>query len=263
MERIYKTLVLDFNSNASLYIRKFLKRGDYIFDKEYAKPGQLLVGFSWSETEFSHINTKTGTNAIHVTQGGYTFATDWQTSGANYTEFVKEWADGNLNNEDKIGYMVTIKNNKLEKANENDHIIGATSGNPAIVGNADESYYWQYERDAFNRIIYEGVPGATTALDDEGNEITITSNGMVKQPKINPNYNPSLRISYIARADCPEWDYVGMRGIILVRDDWTCAVGEFCKCGGNGIVTHTSEQSFNTYYAIERISKNTVSMEVK
>jgi len=37
-----------------------------MFDKEYAKPGQPLVGFSWRETEFSHINTKTGETAnIH------------------------------------------------------------------------------------------------------------------------------------------------------------------------------------------------------
>ena len=198
-----------------------------MFDREYAKPGQSLIGFSWSETEFSHINTKTGTNAMRVTQDGHAFATDWQTSGVDYVEFVKEWADGNFNNEDRVGYIVTIKNNKLEKANENDYIIGVTSGNPAIVGNADESYYRQYEQDAFNRIIYEEVPGITTALDDEGNEITITSNAMVKQPKINPNYDPSLRISYIARADRLEWDYVGMRGIIPVRDDGTRVVGDF------------------------------------
>lgn len=200
-------------------------------------------------------------NAMRVTQTGNAYAANWNTSGADYAEFIKEWADGNPNSEDRVGYMVTIKNNKLEKANENDYIIGITSGNPAIIGNADESYYWMYERDIFNRIAYEDVTISKTIINDDGEEVT--QNIIVKQPKISENYDPSLRTSYVERKNRPEWDYVGMRGVVPVRDDGTCVAGGFCKCGGNGIATYASEQGFNTYYVIERISENVVSVEVK
>ena len=54
-----------------------------------------------------------------------------------------------------------------------------------------------------------------------------------------------------------------MRGIVPVRDDGTCVEGGFCECGGNGIATYASAQGFNTYYVIERINENVVSVEVK
>lgn len=46
----------------------------------------------------------------------------------------------------------------LHKANAGDYIAGITSGNPSVVCNADENYYWKYERDVFGRIVLEDVP---------------------------------------------------------------------------------------------------------
>lgn len=202
-------------------------------------------------------------NALRLTYASKMFLGSggaYNGSGADYAEFVKEWADGNLNHEDRVGYMVTIRNNKLEKAEIGDHIIGVTSGAPVIIGNSDEDYYWKYEKDDFNRIIYEDKIVTQEEIDESTGE-TITATTTIKSPKLNENYDDTL--TYIHRENRPEWDYVGMRGIIPCRDDGTCIAGGFCRCGGNGIATYSSTQDFNTYYVIERISQNVVSIEVK
>ena len=223
---------------------------------------------SSAETGYVHIRG----NAFRVTYTGTVYSKGaYNTSGADYAEFVKEWWDGNPNNEDRVGYMVTVKNGKLYKANIGDHVIGITSGNPSVIGNADEDYFWMYERDEFNRIISEEVPDLVPKLDengefilDENEEIIYEDSGnTIKRFKFRENYDPTLQDSYVERKDRPEWDYVGMRGIVPCRDDGTCEEGGFCKCGNNGIATYSSIQDFNTYYVVERISENVVSIEVK
>lgn len=218
-------------------------------------------------------NTITRSNAFRVTYAGAVYAkAAYNSSGADYAEFVKEWYDGNPDNEDRVGYMVTIgEDNKLHKANEGDYIIGITSGNPSVIGNADEDYFWMYERDEFNRPICEEIDDFTIkcdengdpVLDENGNQICEYTGEKVKRFKFKEGYDPSLQDSYIERAKRPEWDYVGMRGIVPVRDDGTCVARGFCKCGSDGIATYTSQQRFDTYYVIERISDNVVSVEVK
>lgn len=127
-------------------------------------------------------------------------------AGADYAEFVKEWYDGNPYQEDRYGYMVTVKDGLLYKANENDHVIGITSKNPLIIGNN--------------------------------------------------NKNLNQRID-------KKWSCVGMRGVIPVYDDGSCVAGCFCKCGKEGVATYAEKQDFDTYFVIERLSSNMVSVEVK
>ena len=38
--------------------------------------------------------------------------------------------------QDRSGYMVTIKNGRLQKASVDDHIIGITSKTPSVIGNS-------------------------------------------------------------------------------------------------------------------------------
>ena len=194
--------------------------------------------------------------------GTWTTIPSGTNNGADYAEFVKPWFAGNSDNEDRIGYMVTIKNGYLYKANEGDYIIGITSGNPSIVGNAGEDYYWKYERDEFNRIVYELVDETKEETDENGNKIIVKTSNKINAPKISSNYDPSLANSYVERKYRPEWSYVGMRGIVPVRDDGTCEAGGFCKCGTDGIATK-SERGLDTYYVIERINDHVVSVEVK
>lgn len=217
--------------------------------------GDVFVVGNGTVTESNGTYNYTYRNAFRVSYKGNVYLYSGgahQSSGADYAEFVKEWFDGNPDNEDRVGYMVTIKNGKLHKANEGDYIIGITSGAPAVIGNVDTEYFWKYKKDDFNRMIYQDTQ---VTMNGE----TITSH----EPVINESYNPELEDSYIARVDRPEWDYVGMRGIVSCRDDGTCVEGGFCKCGANGIATKADTRGFDTYYVLERINDHVISVEVK
>ena len=214
-------------------------------------------------------------NAFRVTYLGSIYGTKaFQSSGADYAEFIKPWADGNTEEEDRIGYFVTIKNGYLEKANKGDYIAGITSGNPSIVGNADEDYYWRYERDEFNRIVMEDVPELVQKTDEDGNplydeethEPIMEETGNIipnARMKLAEGYDSSLQNTYIERKDRKEWDYVGMLGVLPVRDDGTCIPGYFCKCKDGGIATLAETRGFDTYMVIERISESIVSVILK
>ena len=213
-------------------------------------------------------------NAFRVTYGGAVYGLSaFNSSGADYAEFIKPWADGNPDNEDRVGYMVTVKDGLLCKANDGDYIVGITSGNPSVVGNADEDYYWRYERDDFNRFVYEDAEEEVEQLDDDGAPV-LDENGMpvmVKTGNIIKNahyklaadYDPTKQNDYIERKYRPEWSYVGMVGVIPVRDDGTCEAGCFCKCGQNGIATRAESRGFDTFFVIERISDNVVTVEMR
>ena len=207
-------------------------------------------------------NSNSRSNAFRVNFSGLVYGGRYNTPGADYAEFIKPWYDNNVENEDRVGYMVTIKNGYLYKANDGDYIVGITSGNPSVIGNGDEDYYWKYERDEFNRIIYHEIDEIIEEEDNDGNIIYNKTGKKITVPKISSNYDSSLADSYIERKDRPEWSYVGMRGIIPVRDDGTCEAGGFCKCGSNGIAT-SSERGLDTYYVIERINDHVISVEVK
>lgn len=230
----------------------------------------FVVGNGWSDdVNSSH------TNALRVTYAGDIMGTKaFQSSGADYAEFVKPWADGNPDNEDRVGYFVTVKDGLLYKANEGDFIFGITSGNPSVVGNADEDYYWRYERDEFNRITMEDAPEIMQKTDENGNPVFDEKTGeaiVFKTGNMIPNarmkfsdgYDSSLQDGYIERKYRKEWDYVGMIGVIPVRDDGSCKAGHLCRCGKDGVATLVEERGFDTYMVIERVSANIVSVLMK
>ncbi len=214
-------------------------------------------------------------NALRVTYLGDILGTKaFQSSGADYAEFIKPWADGNPDNEDRVGYFVTVKNGLLHKANDGDYITGITSGNPSVVGNADEDYYWRYERDELGRIVMEDVPETIQATDDDGNplfdeethEPIMEETGKIipnARMKLSDDYDPSLQDSYIERKHRKEWDYVGMLGVLPVHDDGTCIPGQFCKCSQGGIATFAAKRGIDTYMVLERISDQIVSVILK
>ena len=166
-------------------------------------------------------------NAFRVTYAGAVYGVGaYNSSGADYAEYIKPWADGNTDAEDRVGYFVTIKPDGLHKAQPGEYIVGITSGNPSVIGNADEDYYWRYERDVFNRIIIEN-----------------------DAMKLAEDYDNTKQNEYIPRAQRKEWSCVGMLGCLPVRSDGTCVVGEFCTCGVEGIATHSD----TGYYVIDVI----------
>ena len=208
-------------------------------------------------------------NAFRVTYAGAVYGLSaFNSSGADYAEFIKPWADGNPDNEDRVGYLVTVKDGLLCKADEDDYIAGIISGSPSVIGNADEDYYWRYARDEFNRIIWVDVPEMAPELDADGNPVIGEDDMPVIAPtgrmiekgtmKLAEDYDPSRQRDYVERKDRPEWDYVGMIGVLAVRDDGTCEPGKFCKCGGGGIATLATERGSDTYMVIERVTDNVV-----
>lgn len=217
--------------------------------------------------------SNTRSNAFRVNKSGAVYGkSEYNSSGADYAEFIREWYDGNPDSEDRVGYFVTIKDDYLHKANDGDYIVGITSGNPSVVGNSDEEYYWRWKRDEFNRIIYEEVPEMAEKLDDNGetvidketgNPVMIETGKTRKVAKQSEDYDSSKQSTYVERKDRKEWDYVGMLGVLPVRDDGTCEVGRFCRCADGGIATLAETRGFDTYMVIERISDNIVSVILK
>lgn len=48
---------------------------------------------------------------------------------------------------------------------------------------------------------------------------------------------------YIPRAERQEWDTIGLLGKLIVIDDGTCSVGDYCDARVNGIATHSDTKT--------------------
>ena len=81
--------------------------------------------------------------------------------------------------------------------------------------------------------------------------------------KLAQDYDPTLQNNYIERKNRKEWDYVGMLGVVPVRDDGTCVAGQFCKCKTGGIATIASSTCPYAYMVLKRISANVISVILK
>lgn len=190
-------------------------------------------------------------NAFRVTYAGKPYAlSSMNTSGADYAEFF-EWLDANPNNEDRRGYFVTLDGDKIKIAEPGDYILGIISALPAVVGNSDENWRGRYILDEFGGFIAEEFEYEEKILDKDTGEIrTIKKTGT--RYKENPEYNPTL--PYIQRENRPEWDTVGMMGVLAARDDGTCQVNGYCQVSEGGVAT----ASENGYRVIKRVNENVV-----
>jgi trimeric autotransporter adhesin len=73
-------------------------------------------------------------------------------ANADYGEYF-EWKDGNINNEDRIGYFVQLVNDKIEIADNPENAIGITSDTSNIKGNGSElGWHKTNQTDEFGRI---------------------------------------------------------------------------------------------------------------
>lgn len=201
-------------------------------------------------------------NAFRVTGEGVTYAKgSYNSTGADYAEF-SEWSDGNPNDEDRRGYFVTFdeeKPNMIRKANAGDYILGIVSGNPCIIGNADEDWMGRYVFDEFGEIQYEEVHEEEEYIDEETGE-TKTRTVTITKYKENPDYDPERE--YVQRGNRKEWSAIGWIGVLSVRDDNTCQPGGYCKVSDGGIAT-TSERGTDTYRVLKRVTDNIVKVVLK
>lgn len=186
-------------------------------------------------------------------QGNGTFAgTVSSSTGADYAEYF-EWKDGNPNNEDRVGYIVTLDGDKIVKANTGDDILGICSGTAMVLGDSAE-WNWskRYLTDDFGRIIYEDYD---VDYKEYNGEITKRH---IHAPKENPDYDTAR--AYIKRSERPEWQIVGMMGKLYVRDDGSCVVNGYADVK-DGIATKASGKT--NMRVMERVTDNIVRVLMK
>lgn len=196
-------------------------------------------------------------NGFRVAYDGNCYAaTAMNSTGADYAECF-EWADGNPDNEDRVGFMTAFEGDKIRFANENDPVcvIGVVSALPAVVGdNYADEWCGKYLKDKYGRLITEHkVYEAET--DENGNIIREAYEA--DEYVLNPDYNADEE--YIPRLKRKEYSAVGTHGKLAVRDDGSCEVGGFCRSGNGGIAT----KSDSGFYVMERIDDETVRIYIK
>ena len=228
----------------------------------------FVIGNGTSDTALS--------NAFSVQFNGTVKAKSTITASttADYAEFF-EWLDSNPDNEDRVGYFVTLDGDKIRIAtNEDDYILGVVSGEPFVLGNGDcDTWNGMFLRDEFRRTIYEPAPKMTEVeikeeqeekyIDEEtGEEKTRTVEVLVgyefkevegeyqgTRPKLNPEYDNTQ--VYISRFDRKEWAPVGMLGVLAVRHDGTAVVNGYVTVNADGIATACEKSAENAYRVIK------------
>ena len=176
-------------------------------------------------------------------------------SGADFAEYF-EWADGNPNNEDRRGRIVTLEGDKIRLANKNDgYLLGVVSTTGAFIGNsASENWQGKYLKDVFGEWITEQVAIPESIDEETGKTIPAYT---VTQYVVNPNYNPEEE--YISREFRKEWSPIGFHGQLIVVDDGTCEVNGYCTPSTNGIAT----QSEIGYRVMKRVDDTHIKVLVK
>ena len=198
-------------------------------------------------------------NAFRVTYEGAVYAQSaYNAIGADYAEFF-EWLDGNAEMEDRRGYFVTLDGDKIKIAKKGDYILGVISCNPSVIGNADEEWVGRYITDEFGLFVTEEFEYEEKTneivIDEKTNEPNVVEKTTVKigtKYKENPSYDSTR--AYIQRQDRPEWDAVGMLGVLHIRDDGTCQVNGYCEVSDSG----TATASNTGYRVIKRVNENVV-----
>ena len=180
-------------------------------------------------------------NAFRVATTGATYGSgSYNSSGADYAEYF-EWKDKNTNNEDRVGLFVTLDEQYIRIANsEDDYILGIISGNPSVIGDSyfGDNWHGMYKTDVFGRLLTEIVH--IDEYIDEDTKETVPEHDE-ERLILNPDWDPELE--YDAREDRPEWDAVGLVGKLVVIDDGTCEVNNYCKVADNGIATKSDNTS--------------------
>lgn len=179
------------------------------------KDGCLAVGYGADTTNLNNrtrlvIGSGNG-NAIYATSNGDFYATGgYNTIGADYAELF-EWADGNYNNEDRRGLLVTLDGDKIIPAYDND-IFGIISAKPSIIGNNPVEWQGKYKRDVFGGLI-----------TDENGDFVLSDEYDADRP-------------YIPRSERPEWAPVGILGRLIIIDNGTCTPNGYVSAK-NGVGT--------------------------
>ena len=190
----------------------------------------------------------------------------YSATGADYAELF-EWEDGNKNNEDRRGYFVTLDGINIKKATStDDYILGVISAAPTVIGNGDDEWSGRFLRDKFGSFITVKEQEEKIVTDnyiDENGDMQ-TSERVVtyeyEHYKENPEYDPNRE--YVDRIHRPEWDAVGMMGVLIVRQDGTAIVNKYVCSNDEGIAT-LCEKKECSYRVVEIIDNETIKILIK
>ena len=95
-------------------------------------------------------------------------------------------------------------------------------------------------------------------VDENG--ITIPEKTVLEKV-INPDFDETKE--YKSRMDRPEWAVICFMGQIVVNDDGTCKVNEYCKVSDNGGATAAEKTDPIKYRVIKRIDDTHVKIIFK
>ena len=229
---------------------------------------KLIVGNGY----YSGIDGLHRSNCFRVTHTGVYASGNYNASGADYAELF-EWADGNLERQDRAGLFVTLEGERIRLAGPGDgYILGIVSGNPSVVGDVyDDQWQGMYLTDIFGRPIMEDVevPEVTETVEVpflrevEGGESvmetrletrTVIPAHTERRQKLNPDYDRGL--TYVPRSARPEWDAVGLLGKLVAVDDGTCQPNGWAAVGQGG--TATASPAPTKYRVMSRLDERHV-----
>jgi hypothetical protein len=154
----------------------------------------------------------------------------WVMGSADYAEMF-ETLNGYLI---EVGYFVTLKAEKIRKANSQDtYILGISSATPGVLGDANElEWKDKWVKDEWGRWIFREV--TVPAITGKDGTVLVPERKQV-QKIVNHEYDGAKQ--YIPRSKRSDWVAVGLVGKLLVRDDGTCVEDEFCRPNNDGIAT--------------------------
>ena len=208
-------------------------------------------------------NDENKSNALTIDKSGNAdFSGTVASQGADYAEYF-EWADGNVNDEDRVGYIVELDGDKIKLANQyTEDVLGIISAMPTVLGDtAALEWHGKYVKDKWGRIQYaiQDFIEEQQTVDEDGNQITEEVTISKLAPVINPDYDPDK--AYYNRRSRKEWSTVGMLGKLYVRDDGTAEVNGYVKPAQGGIATKAAGKT--NMRVLERVDENTIRVLLK
>ena len=207
--------------NGELNASAFSVRGTggfgYNWDGVFMRPdGQVYI--SVDDNFYFRDNHSSSSNLRRVlcdTNGGHLRAEGTVSSnyGLDYAEYF-EWFDGNPDNEDRIGYSVSLveNTNKIKRCEPGEIPLGVVSGTSSMTGGG-ASIHWNgyWKNDEWGRATYK-------QLEDDNGELVFNEDGTPKMKRaINPDYDETLDSEYLSRDQRKEWACVGLLGQVFVK----------------------------------------------
>lgn len=215
----------------------------------FGKYGQIADPYSLALANGSSLKAP-GLAFKALTDGSVHADGEYTTPCADYAEYF-EWEDGNPDAEDRAGYFVKLKGEKIVKCEEFDTPLGIVSAKPAIIGDSGEMHWHgKYVSDDFGRVQYHEVV-VPAEKDEEGKILSEEHTEM--QPILNPEWDANTE--YIPRKNRAEWSPVGVLGKLVVYDDGTLQSGDICRAGADGKAVKSIQ---NGYPVLKRVSDDKV-----